>query len=225
MKTSSIINNLFALTALKTLTANHLHFKMKIRNQLQNFQIVVGGVHSKTRQRILLYTMSIIAFLILPGCGTIANSFSGAKSPIYLHISEYNLSHTKFLLDGKPVNWYMTEYSRTLASENYNSKTFEINSIPAIEAKSNQKYYTLTLLNASFTRKDILIKRNISSNANLYLALDTYFSAGVGTMIDIFDNSLLKLPSLNLNNVEMIRTPYLFVNTEDVFDANYIKTK
>lgn len=163
--------------------------------------------------KLLPFSVGIVcATLLFSGCATLNRMCIGAHAPVYLHIDNQDLAQTEFLVDGKPQKFDMIEYNREIVSSNANSTTWEILSLPAIDIRPKNHYYTLTIKNPNFPQKDILLKRGISPLAYQWLVIDGYLTAGFGTIVDLSNRSLLCLPSVDVNAVRGGSAPLIFRN-------------
>ncbi len=146
-------------------------------------------------------------------CATIVYAYNDFTCPVYFDINSNDLANTQFFIDGKPIKCKMVEFSATQVASGYYYNTFKVTSKPAIKVNPVHKYYTLTVKNEKYGQKDILLKRNIADEVSGYLFLDL-LTGGYGTLIDVLDNSLMKLPSVDMEKVASNKNATVFYNTK-----------
>jgi hypothetical protein len=110
----------------------------------------------------------------------------------------------------------MLEYSRSLVSSGPNYNTYNVTTMPAINVKPRHQYYTLTIKNPRITTRDILLKRGKAMETKYWLLADMWLSAGLGVLIDVSNNSLLRLPPVDVNDVDAESSPFMFYDNTQV---------
>jgi len=164
----------------------------------------------------LFFLYCVVAISLFSGCATLNRMSIGADAPIFIKISESELQQTEFFIDGKPIQWRMIEFNRTLVSSSPNSDTYSISTMPAINVRPKHQYYTLTIKNPRLNTKDILLKRGKAIETKYWLYADMWLSAGIGLLIDVSDNSLLRLSPVDVNDIESESSPYMFYNNSEI---------
>jgi hypothetical protein len=187
---------------------NQISLNIGLKRFLEN------NLSGSIRKMSILSISSLVLLFSFSSCATLTYAYRGFKCPVYFDINSDDLTNTQFFIDGKPIKCKMVEFSATQVASGWDYNTFKVTYLPAIKINPVHKYYTLTVKNEKYGQKDILLKKGIAEEASAYLFLNIFLNGGLGTVIDILDNSLMKLPSVNMESVANKKSPIVYYNTK-----------